>query len=76
MFPTWSDWQITYTSKGLAKKRAKTALRYTAYAAAIAGIIRLRGAKNGESIKELLRAYVRQALLTGAVVLQAVGSKV
>lgn len=76
MFPTWSDWQITYTSKGLAKKRTKTALRYLAYAAAIAAIIRLRRNNNGQSVKDLLKAYVRQALLTGAVVLQAVGSKV
>jgi hypothetical protein len=76
MFPTWSDWQITYTSKGLAKKRAKSALRYLAYAAAIAGIIRLRRAKNGASVKDMLKAYVRQALLTGGMVLQVVGSKV
>lgn len=76
MFPTWSDWQITYTSKGLAKKRAKSALTYLAYAAAIAGIICLRRAKNGASVKDMLKTYVRQALLTGGMVLQVVGSKV
>jgi hypothetical protein len=76
MFPTWSDWEITYTSKGLAKKRAKAALRYLAYAAAIAGIIQLRKDRNGQRLKDLLKGYVRQALLTGAVVLQTIGSKV
>lgn len=74
MFPTWSDWNITYTSRGLAKKRAKTTLRYLAYITAIVGIVRLR--RNGHNVKDMLKAYARQALLTGGVVLQTVGSKV
>jgi hypothetical protein len=74
MFPTWSDWDITYTSKGLAKRRVKTTLRYLAYIAAIVGFIRLR--RSGETVKDVLKGYVRQAFLTGASALQAVGSKV
>jgi hypothetical protein len=76
MFPTYSDWDITYTTKGLAKKRAKTTLRYLAYLAAIVGIIRLRRNSNGGSMKDIIKGYVRQALLTGAFVLQVAGSKV
>ena len=74
MFPTWSDWDITYTPKGLAKKRAKTTLRYLAYITVLVGIFRLR--RKRHSVKDMLKAYVRQALLIGGVVLQTVGSKV
>jgi hypothetical protein len=77
MFPTYSDWDITYTTKGLAKKRTKAALRYLTYLAAIIAVIRLR--KNNTSIggvKEKIRRYLRQVLLTGALVLQVAGSKV
>ena len=76
MFPTYSDWDITYTTKGLAKKRAKTTLRYLTSLAVIVGIIRLRRNSNGRSIKDIIKGYVRQALLTGALVLQVAGSKV
>jgi hypothetical protein len=76
MFPTYSDWDIVYTTKGLAKKRAKTTLRYIAYLAAIIGIIRLRRSSSGRSMKDIIKGYVRQALLTGALVLQVAASKV
>lgn len=77
MFPTWSDWDITYTSKGLAKKRTRTILRSLALVATIVGIIRMRNNGIGrDNIKALLQSYVRYALLGGASVLQAVSRKI
>ena len=76
MFPTYSDWDITYTKKGLAKKRVKTTFRYLAYLATIVGIIRLRRNGNGRTVKDIIKGYVKQALLTSALVLQVTGSKV
>ena len=77
MFPTWSDWDITYTRKALIRSKATKTLRILAIVATIMGIARLR--KNGQGVadvKELLKGYVRRALLTGAGVLQIAGSKV
>lgn len=76
MFPTFSDWDITYTTKGLIKKRARTAIRYLTYLAAIISIISLRRNSNGRSVNDILKGYVRQALMTGALVLQVAGSKI
>ena len=42
MFPTWSDWQLTYTTKGLAKRRTKRALRYLGVCGLIGAIIFFR----------------------------------
>jgi len=76
MFPTWSDWDITYTSKGLLKKRAKTMLTYLACVLAIPSILSLRrNTRSVECVKALLKEYIRQALLKGADILQVAGSK-
>jgi len=77
MFPTWSDWDITYTRKGLIKTKAIKTLRMLAIVATVVGFVRLR--KNGQGVqdvKALLKGYVRNALLTAAAVLQIAGSKV
>lgn len=77
MFPTWSDWDITYTSKGLAKKRFNLFLRVLALVGTVSAIIRIRRTGLDRSgVKELLKGYVRTSLLTGAGVLQLVSSKI
>lgn len=77
MFPTWNDWNIRYTRRGLIKKRAKTTLRYLAYIAAIVGILRLRQNAEGRGgIKALLNDSLSQVLLKGSLYLQTAGSKV
>lgn len=77
MFPTWSDWDITYTAKGLAKKRTKATLSFLACATTLLGLYRLRkNVKTVADTRELLKRYLRMGLMTGAVVLQTIGSKV
>lgn len=77
MFPTWSDWNITYTSKGLRKKRTKAMLRYLAYAVAFVGIYKARQARYGlTDLLAFLKGYLMLALLMVARTLQRVGSKV
>jgi len=77
MFPTWSDWDITYTSKGLAKRRFKKLFSILAYIGIIAGIVRVRRSDMGVAgVKTLFRDYVRTALLRGAGVLQGAEKKI
>lgn len=67
MFPTWSDWDITYTTKGLLKKRIKTLLSLLTYAAGIAGLYRLRKAGFAISdLPDLMRTLLRLSLLSVA----------
>ena len=76
MFPTWSDWDIKYTAKGLLKQRVKKSIGILALVGAIIAFIRLR--KNPPSVadlKALLRNYVKCSLLTGANILQVVETK-
>lgn len=77
MFPTWSDWDFTYTSKGRAKRRIALLLRALGLVGALVGIARLRrsGFDVG-AVKVLLQGYVRAALFTGAGILQTVGNRV
>lgn len=51
MFPKWSDWSITLTSKGLLKKRLTRLLRTLVALAAIVGAYRLR--QSGVALKSL-----------------------
>jgi hypothetical protein len=77
MFPTWSDWDIKYTRKGLVKLAATRALKLLAVFATVAAIIRLR--TNGQGIGHitvLMRNYVRRAILSGSVILQLAGNKI
>jgi hypothetical protein len=79
MFPTWSDWNITYTAKGLAKKRTKSLLKYLAYAALFTTLYQARtqGKKLGDvKIPALIRGYLRLALLLGANSLQKISGKI
>jgi hypothetical protein len=77
MFPTWSDWDITYTSRGLAKKRFNLFLRILALVGTVSAIIRLRrSGMDRAGVKELLKGYVRTSLLTGAGVLQLISNKI
>jgi hypothetical protein len=77
MFPTWSDWDIRYTRRGLWKNRALRALRYLVLTAAITGLYRAR--YKGINVAKLLaiyKGYARIALLTGAGLLQKASAKV
>lgn len=76
MFPTWSDWDITYTRKGQVKRSLKKALNIVALAAMIVGGVRLRRNLQGKSLIALLKAYSRIAFLTGAGMLQTVASRI
>lgn len=51
MFPTWSHWNINYTSKGLAKIRKTRLFRLLAFILAIGGAHRFR--KSGLGVKDL-----------------------
>ena len=81
MFPKWSDWDFSYTKKGLmkqqAKQQAKQALQLCALVAVIVGLYTLR--KDGEgfgALPRLIRQMVRSSLLTVDGWLRQVVSKV
>lgn len=77
IFPTWNHWNITYTTKGLFKKRTKTLLRYLAIAAIVRGLIRAK--QQGKTLKDLpaqVQGLLRVMLFFGAGVLQRAGAKV
>ncbi|TVY25023.1 Baeyer-Villiger monooxygenase [Lachnellula hyalina] len=57
MFPTWKDWDITYTRRGLAIKRVKTLTKSLAVIAALLWVYRLQ--RNGQSVRLVLRGMVR-----------------
>jgi hypothetical protein len=76
MFPTWNDWNISYTRKGQAKKSAKRALNIVALAALIIGGVRLRRDLQGMSLVALFKAYIRMTFLTGAGLLQTAANRV
>lgn len=75
MFPTWSDWNITYTAKGLAKKRVKSLLRYTIILCLAAGFPLLKR-KGLTEMKLLLKQYPKLALMAVAAGLQNAASKI
>ncbi len=76
MFPTWSDWDITYTRKGQVKRSVKRVLNVVALAAVIVGGVRLRRKIQGKSLIALFKAYIRVAFLTGAGLLQTIASRI
>jgi hypothetical protein len=76
MFPTWSDWNISYTKKGQAKKSAMKVLNMVALLAMIVGGVRLRRNLRGTNLNALLKAYIRVVLLAGASSLQKVASRI
>ena len=77
MFPIWSDWDFKYTKKGLAKKRAKTAIAYLAIFGVFAIIVRLQANPQGMAgVKVLLVNYVKSALLFAANFLKVIEQRI
>ena len=76
MFPTWSDWDITYTRKGQAKKSVMKILNILALVAVIVGGVRLKRMLQGRSLIALLKAYTRMVFMMGAGLLQTAASRV
>jgi len=77
MFPKYSDWDVTYTSKGLAKRKVKSILKYLTYILAIGGLYRAK--KNGYKLKDILaliKGYLRAAMMVAAGSLQGVAAKI
>ena len=73
MFPTWSDWNIQYTKKGLAKKRSRQATKTIALALGIIGGYRLyQSGLSAQDLKEvvgqILRGTLSQAILIWSLV--------
>jgi cation diffusion facilitator CzcD-associated flavoprotein CzcO len=60
LFPKWSDWNITYTKKGLAKQRTQKSARVLLGALAVVGAYRFH--QSGASVKDV-QAALRNALL-------------
>jgi hypothetical protein len=63
-FPNYNDWNITYTSKGIAKIRRRRALRLLSVTLAIIGVYRWR--KSGLGLKDLRQML--QSVLQGMIV--------
>ncbi len=76
MFPTWSDWDITYTRKGLTKRTATRALKPLALALLILGVVQQRHNGPVTGVIAQLKALVRALLFKGAGLLQVAGSRV
>ena len=74
MFPTWKDWDITYTPRGLALRRVKTLLKSLAAIAVFIWVYKLR--KNGQTAKIVLRDIARDVLQGGGHVLQRLAGKI
>lgn len=75
MFPTWNDWDIKYTRKGLLKKSAITLLKTVAFVALILGIVKQRQHGLLPRARAYLRGVVKTVLFDGAGLLQVVGNK-
>ncbi|KAL2067282.1 hypothetical protein VTL71DRAFT_1706 [Oculimacula yallundae] len=75
MFPTWNDWDIQYTRKGLVKKSALTLLKSLALVVMILGIIKQKQDGLLPKTKAYLRRVARTLLFGGAGVLQVAGNK-
>lgn len=77
LFPTWSDWSITYTAQGLAKKRRKAFLRFLKTMVLVVFLIRARNA--GYTVRQLpglVRQKARRAVDIGKAVLIGAISRV
>jgi hypothetical protein len=76
MFPTWSDWDISYTRQGALKKRKMAVLRSVVLLGLVFGAWKLgKSGQNLATIKQILKSYVRRALLVGAGIMQIAGGK-
>lgn len=62
-FPKWDDWNIAYTSKGIAKVRQRKAIRLLTVALAIVGAYRIRQSGLGvQDAKDAMRGLVQGLL--------------
>lgn len=61
MFPKWSDWNVTYTRKGILKNRLRKGLEFAGLAAAILLVYQLR--QEGGNIIDFTRSLVRSGAL-------------
>lgn len=60
MFPKWSDFDITYTRKGLIKKRIRQGLMYLTFVVSIIGLYKARKRDAGfTSVYDTLRQQAR-----------------
>ncbi|KAI9804258.1 MAG: hypothetical protein M1833_007065 [Piccolia ochrophora] len=62
--PTWSDWDIKWTTKGQTKRRARQALKYVMYVLGIVAVA--RGRKAGYHLRDIpnfLRVSTKMALM-------------
>ena len=57
MFPKWTDWNVTYTNKGVLKNRLRKGLEYAGLAATI--VLAYQLIKEGRSIIDFTRSLVR-----------------
>lgn len=76
MFPTWKDWDLTYTKKGRVKRAGMRAVSILTLMAAISGILRLRQAAQGQGVRALFADMSREVLLRGSTLLQRASTKV
>lgn len=73
MFPTWSDWNMVYTSKGLVKNTSKKALKALTITFMFWSIIEMRSVRGPFLI---LRRPIRWALLNSSKVLLCASQKI
>lgn len=76
MFPNMNDWNIVYTSKGLAKRRTRRSIRFLACALLIVGAYQVKQKGLGlADAKSIVRQAVMAVLSGGTQILEAVKSR-
>ncbi|RKF76751.1 Baeyer-Villiger monooxygenase [Golovinomyces cichoracearum] len=73
MFPNWSDWNFTYTSRGLAKSYVRKTLHTVAFSAVVWGIVNLR---SRQTLILSVRDFFQITFFTGSRILYDIGSKI
>lgn len=77
MFPTWNDWQISYTHQGKLRRRRKAFFRSLIFLSLFSGALKLSwNGHNWTSLKAPLKAYIKKVLLIAAAALQTVGGAI
>jgi len=74
MFPTWKDWDITYTPKGLAIRRVKKLFKSLAVMALFIWLYNIR--KNRQTARMMLKDIARDLLQGSGQFLQSLAGKV
>ena len=76
MFPNMNDWNIVYTSKGLAKRRTWRTIRFLTCALLIVGAYRVKQKGLGLAVaKGIVRQAIIAVLSGGTRILEAVKSR-